>query len=323
MTGQIIFKHITPLFNFVQGDSEFAHSGNVNDTEYKIYIMKMSANAENFEEIIKFADPSIKNSLQSIHVSSTYLTTNYFLITEVFLPNIAKYKSSENTIECIQIYSTIIKALQLSTTSGIRIDKTYTYRYPFIQDLGSLGINGQNINDNPFKHNTEEISQFNYEHYSSCINVFNNLLDLESSNSQFSKIINLSLNYFTTTFKMQFTEHSFLILMSIFEAIFKIDYKDKTENAKKRIAKLLSSSEEEYIKIVDEFGSPTSNGYIGLRNKIVHGDISLNQEILRDSFDQLYFRMRIAIIKIITEGGCLKDVDDFYGKFIEKFGLTN
>lgn len=315
---KIVFRSITPLFEFIQGATEFSHSGTLGDAEYKIYIRKLSPGPENFEVLTKYADSDIKDSLYGIHLGDFHSSTDYFLIIEVFQPNFEKYETSSNTTESVNISSAIINAINLCSTSGVRTEKSYSYRFPKSKHFGGLGIGSKHINDNPFKHHKQKRSQLRIENYNECIRVFDNLLHRNSFSSPFSKILDLSLSYFNTSFKMEFRESSFLTLMLIFEAIFKIDHNDKTENAKNRIAEFLSTTEKEKSTIIDEFGTYSSNGYIGLRNKIVHGDITLDDHILKERYDQLYLRIRSVLIKLIQSDIELKEADDFYSTFIEK-----
>ncbi|MCK5020190.1 MAG: hypothetical protein KAS32_24340 [Candidatus Peribacteraceae bacterium] len=123
------------------------------------------------------------------------------------------------------------------------------------------------------------------------------------------------------TFNLEKIEHSYLILMIMFESMFKRVEERNAENASIRISKFLAQDEAEMISINDEFyKEKKQDSFCKIRNAIAHGDPSFDIEIIKAKYPILYSYVTKAIITLLhmpdTDFDKSKDYYDELDKYL-------
>ena len=116
----------------------------------------------------------------------------------------------------------------------------------------------------------------------------------------FDRVLTLALEYNRVCFTLERVENAFLILMVAFEALFK---RDETENGSKaswRIGRLLGQNKKECQEVKQAFFDDTVFAYSKIRNKIAHGNPSLNLSDVEAHYPGLHGYLRQAIIALLA-----------------------
>lgn len=300
MSNTVTFRTITPIFSFVTSDaSPFVHSGTYKDADYSITLKQYPQGKESFAELMTFADDATQNALKSIHISDHFHATDYFLVVDVTQPLTENRKVAVNTWETLHIETQILTALRLHSSRGVKFEKSYGFRTPPFQYSG-LSTSYPNARQNRVGHLGIEASVLHADSYQACRNTFEALVNRQWNDTETSdKLVSLALEYHRTAFTLQNVEHAFLILMVIFEALFKKDSERSASQAAGRIAKLLSEVKADRKPIQRDFNDAPTDAFSKIRNKIAHGNPTLDTQIVKSKYPDLYSYVTKAIVCLI------------------------
>jgi hypothetical protein len=300
----ITFREITPLFRF-ELEPEFAEfliTGNLKDAKYEIKIAK-PAPGENFATaLVPWADDEDVETLNYIHLGPQLFSgmADYFLIVDVIREYPEELEVAFNTVECIELQSPTIDALRLVASQGLLYYTSYHFRSP-TKPHGMSSIKSRPVMDQYFSsHLGLGPSILHESEFASCQAVFQKLLTEHHNRGKPSDaILSLALEYHQVVFKLEKVQHSFLILMTIFEALFKLEEERNIENAATKIGNQLGATPTEKDGISKEFYGNADDNFGKLRNKIAHGNPSLDLEVVKAKYPILYGYITQAIILYI------------------------
>jgi hypothetical protein len=145
--------------------------------------------------------------------------------------------------------------------------------------------------------------------FADCRKLFDILLVKNwSDGTTFTNVLHLAREYHRLSFTLENVAHAFLILMVVFEALFKKE-KEKASKAAKRIGRLLGATKKACKDIQREF----NNDFCKARNKIAHGDSSLPLTTVANLYPCLYRHVTRAIILLLhLPAGTLDPTKDYY-----------
>jgi len=129
----------------------------------------------------------------------------------------------------------------------------------------------------------------------------------------------MAFRYHQATFNMAEISHKFLILMVIFESLFKKENENNASQAAKRISKLIAKVKSNQKQIQKDFFDNDPNCFCKIRNRIAHGDPSLNLKTVKSKYQLLYEFITKAIIKIIEIPSGAVDYNKNYYNEIDKY----
>lgn len=319
MTDETItFHSITPIFNYGILSEEFTHSGTYQDASFSISLKRIVPGKKGFADLVKNADESIHHKFKSIHTPPGFIMASEaesYLFIDVTYPYDEKYKFSDDTPDTFIIAHCILTTLRLHSSNGILFHNSHTFRYPPRPYHGWADwIRSPLTPQYSFGHLENKVSVFRKIDYDNCRNTFDILLKNNFNDKSIYKIIQLSLAYHMTTFHLQTIEHSFLILIVIFETLFKKESERNADKAAYRISKLISSDSANQLIIKEEFFKlNTHDSFCNLRNDIAHGNPNLSTSDVSIKYPILYGYITRAIIKIIEIS--VTDIDkskDYY-----------
>lgn len=294
---QKTFRSITPIFNFTLG-AEFHHSGTFKDANFDVCLKKYDHGEKAYDELMRYADDAARKQLISIHMLNETMSTEYFLVIDVIHPSNDDLKISRKSDESERVRNAILDSLRLHSPNGLLYDYTYYFSHP--SPYGGTAYVCPLVNQNELLHLGYGVSVLPESEFESCRSTFNILLNKEGNAiNTFDKLLRLAIEYHKAVFNFQAIEHGFLILIVIFEVLFKKDESENRSQASVRISKLLSTVQKDQKKIHKEFSVNTNNFY-GLRNSIAHGDPSLDKEMVKSKYMDLYRYLTKAIVKLIA-----------------------
>ena len=298
MSEIVTFRSLTPVFGFrTSDDSPFTHSGTYKDANYSISLKQVPQGKQGFDELMALADNDTHNELTGIHISENGNTTDYFLIVDVKQPLTEDREKGVNTQESLRIGTQILTALRLHSTKGVNFEKTYNFRQP--QSTCRFSISSPLARHCLFGHLGNGASVLHSNHFEMCRNTFDLLLNRQLNQSgTFDKLLNLALEYHQTAFTLVRVEHAFLIVMVIFEALFKKEIGNASQ-ASVRIAKLLSEVQADKSPIQCAFYDHDTDAFCKIRNKIAHGDPALDSQMVKSKYPGLYLHVTNAILRLI------------------------
>jgi hypothetical protein len=146
-----------------------------------------------------------------------------------------------------------------------------------------------------------------------CRQLFDILL-LKNWNDEttLTNVLNLALEYHRLAFTLENVGHAFLILMVIFEALFKKE-KENVSRPSKRIARLLGRTKRECQAIQREFNDDPVNSFCKIRNRIAHGDPSLSVSVVAANYPSLYRHVTDALLALLSlPAGTVDCAKDYY-----------
>ena len=321
---------ITRISNItLEAGCEFTVSGDYQNSDYTVILQEYKADAEMLIcETLGLTKDEYSQTIKPQLEIFTWVDHHNYQIELVpnayYLIVVVKRPSFGDGGELCTIRETVLTALRLHFSRGLRYHNTYEFRiYPpphneKIQVALQAPLTSQ-MEFSPLF--IENISLLPPHEFDACILTFKFLLERsQNSNCAYEKVLQLALIYHATSFTFGKVEHSFLIMMVIFEALFKKKNEKNTSNAVNRISKLLGIDSSEIKKIRKEF---TQNpNFCRLRNDIAHGDITANQSLINSNYYGLYSYITRAIIELISFGGngyidLSKDYYDEINQFIE------
>lgn len=314
---EIAYHTIAPIFDYGLLSKEFTHNGTYNDAKFSISLKRIASGREGFKELVKNADKSIHRSFQSIHIPPRFLmgpATDDFLFIDVTYKYGKKYEVSGNTVDTNIITHCILESLRLHSSKGVLFHNSYTFRSLPNPHTGFCVMTSSPLMPQySFGHLKGGVSVLKEDDYINCKNTFDILLRNNLKDTHFYKIINLALSYHMTTFNLQTIEHSFLILMIIFESLFKKDSDETLDNSADRISKLITELGKSPRIIKNEFYGNSNETFCNIRNDIAHGHNQLDKELIKAKYQILYKYITTAIIKLlIIYESDINDSKDFY-----------
>ena len=131
--------------------------------------------------------------------------------------------------------------------------------------------------------------------------------------STFDKVLNLALEYHRLAFTLENVAHAFLILMVIFEALFKKDTEANASQAAQRIGRLLGSTQRECGDIRQQFFDNRGETFCRIRNGVAHGDVGLGNPTVTKLYPCLYqYVTRTMVALLSLAAGTLNTNPDYY-----------
>ncbi|MBT4311740.1 MAG: hypothetical protein HOD49_15155 [Anaerolineae bacterium] len=321
----IKFRTVVPIFNIWSTD--FKTEGEWSGVRYKIQFIELTRKGIELNSLVDQA--LAKEIYRHVFMESLFDIRGkdncQILVIDIIQPLTEKLEVASNSIELLLIEQAITLALFLSTNIGILKKNSYTIRlakntHEASQALSnSYSVSKPHSYPNSFFHSGRGVSII--KDNTSCEHIFKSLLQRDpQSEIQAQKLLNLGLDYFTTTFSLRNVEHSFLILMIVFEALFKEDESQNTHKVAKILASLIAVDREERKSIQKAFTN-NPDGFIDIRHSIAHGSL-INLKIIKEQYQTLYKYIVRALIKIIDFISENKIKDDYY-KTLRNLTLEN
>lgn len=314
----VTFRSIVPIhqFAFEQADGQFLHSGNYQNATFTISLSRCDRTKDGFDKLLEGVDKWIREQLASKYAGVE--GTNYYLVVDVTQPIGDELKVPGNSFESIHIPNTMIEALRLHSSRGLLFVQTYQFQLHHSDEL---------ITSRPTP------SQYLFPHqgfpapsilldseFEPCRHTFDVLLrKVWEDEFTLDRLLRLALEYHKATFNLSAVEHSFLILMVVFEALFKKKQESNTSQAAIRVAKLLSDVQNEKLAIQKDFFDSDPQSFCNIRNDIVHGNPDLNLQVVRSRYPLLYQYITKAIVRLLViQNGAIDHTKDYYDE-ISKF----
>ena len=291
------FCYLIPIFNFkiVPSGATLQHSGVLDGDKYDLTLKHYEEGSEELLKLLKRTDFSF-NSLAGSPLYF-HVVPEHFLTIEANQRWSRAPEGAANSPNADRIRKAILDALRLHASRGILYYQTYVSRYPskgfFLtmapsssQDISSQGL--------------LEPSVLTSSLFVDCIQSFETLLNKRWDDSiTVDRILKLALAYHETTFHLLEVEHSFLLLMVIFDALFKRPKESTAGKASSRISELLSSKKSDRKAILKQFFGEDTHTFYKLRNQIVHGDPNLDIDVIKSKYPLLYQYITGAIVRVL------------------------
>lgn len=318
MLETVSFRCFVPLFN-LESD-QFQFTGTFEDTKYTIDLLRIS---EGCRELEDFAPPNLCEAIDAhIFKDSIFYVRGRKQVSvlkiETTQPISKDLEVSTNSWELLDIEEAIVTAINLTSTLGLNNKVSYTIRLsPTI-----IGNTAFEPNDGfswskpkstpqPFNYAGKQSSRI--EKTEETEELFNYLLKFKRNDlSKSQRIFKLAYTYFRTSFTLSHIEHSYLMLMIVFEALFK----EKEIQGAKKAAKLLKEivygdHERSVKKEVQQSFIKEPNGFIDLRNQISHGEI-VEYQTIKPIYPQLFEIIKESLKKILILIGQQEISDDYF-----------
>ncbi|MCP4273609.1 MAG: hypothetical protein GY781_16905 [Gammaproteobacteria bacterium] len=327
MTGKVIFRYLTPVFNQSQF-VEFEHSGHYKDATFSISLKGYGDDPSpnilpehDLNELLKYGSDGTLKNLWQMHRSERFFPplTNVVLVVDVIQPLIDDREVASNTRESSIIFESIISALRLHASKGLAYEYSYIFRSPPIcsTPLDELPeVIRMMAKESPgcasFRPHTipvlssrsrlgSGLSVLRTDQYDDCRKTFHKLLEKEWDDTDtFDKVLQLALEYHRTSFTLENIDHAFLVLMVLFEALFKKESEGNAGRAAGRIAKLLALVKGDKGQIKQEFFDHPTDAFSKIRNKIAHGNPDLDYIMVKEKYLELYNYITKAIIDLLN-----------------------
>lgn len=314
MSDILTVRHITPVFNFELASQKiFSHQGVVQGVNFELTLKQYQAHE--YQELLQSTDLEYIDCFKSqvIWESRHFFGQHkdYYLVIDVF--HQTDTPDAINSPQSSRINSSAEQALRLHTTKGYYFGETHTYRSTKPTERSGDSMPQYSWNHLGFK----PPSSLTEQTFDACKTTMDILLKRQwgEANVMFDKVLRLALSYHKTAFKLEKVEHSFLLLMVVFEALFKKDQKENKSHAWTRMANLLAYTQKEAKAIKTRF---EKFGYI--RNAIAHGEPTLKIEEVKQQYPLLYQDITQAIIQLlrITSLDLTQNYYDELIKYLDK-----
>jgi hypothetical protein len=305
--AEVTFRSITPVFHFkfAQDGTEFTHFGQFEDITYKVRIKRYERGTPDFEELMKYAGPG--SAVEPVYYDQP---ATYGVIVDVSQALTDELELCSDSLESRQATRTALASLRLLASKGIRYNRTYLRRFPPHPHEGrtiSLPTSNQYAISHLGRSSVLQNSKFG-----ELRNTFDALLHRSWSNVTFRRVLDLALEYHRITFCLEAAEHSFLVLMIAFEALFrkKQGYESKASDL---IAKLLSTTKSQRNGIYSEFIRDSERAFYKIRNAVAHGDLKCDDQMLKSRYKNLYQYVTEALVRLISmPDGALRPNRNYY-----------
>jgi hypothetical protein len=313
---EVVFRMLTPIFRYaIDGATRFTHSGNYRSGRFQIELRPYAPNPTDWAEVTKYADDGIRDMLRqkAIHVSDHFFgIAAHFLLNDVIHPAESITESAGNTPECLVIQDALVDSLRLHSSAGLSFHETCGFRCPPPLHPG-LGINTPNTRQTRFCHlgTPSVLRSADFDACRSTIDVL--MRKTWNETATFDRMLRLALEYHRLSFTLERVDHAFLILMVVFEAMFKKEAEDNASKAAQRIGRLLGATKRECQGVQKEFNDDPVDSFCKIRNRIAHGDPTLNLATVANKHPLLYRHLTAAIVTLLNlPTGALDDTKDYY-----------
>jgi len=300
---EAVFRTITPIFKYrLDGATHFTHSGKRRDADFRIELRPYTVNLKDFGEITRYATEAVRQMLRdrAIHRSDHFFSdAAHILIVDVdyaagIIPDY------EGTTEASQeLLLAALEALRLHSSSGLTYHETYYFRSnPSVH--GGLGIGAANVLQGRFSH-LPSPSILRASQLDACRATIDTFLSRKwSDKSTFDNVLQLAKEYHRTSFNLEHVTHAFLILMVVFEALFKKKDEKNAGKAAQRIGRLLGVTKKGCTAIGREFFDGAVDSFGTVRNQVAHGDTSLDGRQVSSKYPGLYRHISETIIRLLA-----------------------
>jgi hypothetical protein len=313
MNNTVTFRSVTPLFNFeMEEGQEFHHTGQLNTSTFNVTVKKYPSSPDGFLELTKYAVDDQRKSLTSIHIAPNHLfvPADYFVVVDVTQPISEGLETRGNTTESVMANHAILDSLRLNASKGIDRFNTYHWREP--QALyGGTHTSSQLKVPYLFSLLRPGPSVLPPSTYENCRAVAHILMEPWDDTNAFDRIMHMAMAYHEMASASQEPNLSFLLLMIIFEAMFK-GRGEYTTHAVPRLANLLARNKNHRNFIIRQFDHGDLS-YIKIRDDIAHGDVELNSEAVKGSYPGLYEFVTSAMTQLLLmRHGIFDTQKDYY-----------
>jgi hypothetical protein len=149
--------------------------------------------------------------------------------------------------------------------------------------------------------------------FDACRSTIDTLLSKTWNDNTSDKVLRLAMEYHRLAFTLERVEHAFLILMVAFEAMFKKEAEDNASKAAQRIGRLLGATKRECQAIQKAFNDDPADSFCKIRNRIAHGDPTLNLATVASKYPSLCRHLTAAIVTLLNlPSGTLDPTKDYY-----------
>ena len=337
---EVVFRSVTPVFHYkIEGDATFTHSGGYKGGRFQVELSPSTPSQAAVDELFKYATQQDKERIFNQNVSGFPLMGDIqcFLIVDEFYPrNLAQIPIGKQTIEApiadgkggtsgtvrleignavveitnkIEIHEAAMTVFRLHSSAGFLCHQTYQLRRP-----PALGINTSHPNTPQSRRiHTGAVSLLRQTDFDSCRFTIDRLLANPLGDSTtLEKVLLLGMQYHRSTFDFNHTSHAFLVLMVVFEALFKKE-EEGVNKAASRIGRLLGATKKESQDIFKAFDNPEPDVLCKIRNQIAHGNPSLSKATVETKYPILYKHVTSAIIALLNLPlGVFHDTKDYY-----------
>lgn len=320
MQDTTAFSSITPIFDFEfeHEGSAFSHYGRLEDSSYSIKLGKYQRGKPGFDELMAYADDNFRRFFDHMRSSYVYRSAaDHFLIVQAVEPYKGQHRVSGYSSIGRRVLINIFRSLRLHCSKGISRDKTHHFRSPPLPDIDGLMSIVEEHRRRAFSHLGPGPSILPDSQFESCRSTFDALIKKNWDYSRiYDQVLRLALAYHETAFDLRRVEHSFLILMIVFEALFKREKETSAKKASTRISQLISTTQAEQKRIEKEFyGENDHSTLCRIRNKIAHGNPSVDEETIAYRYPDLYRYITNAMIRLLSiQDGTLDQTKDYYAE---------
>lgn len=315
-SGEFRFRHITALFDFqIDGADSFVHSGQAQGATYDITILRCDDFGAHLDQIAKYSDNGVRQQLieHKINQWSMRPRARHCLLFDITHPVGSLTDDASQSPMFGSVHSAIMEALRFYSSAGVAWTRTYFYRYPPCHPGLLSWIEPTTTQVHPGHPGSPSVLR--QSDFAACRQLFQLLLVRDwNDGTAFSNILNLAREYHRLAFTLENVAHAFLILMVIFEALFKRDETEKNASkAAQRISRLLGSTKTACMDIQTEFNDDPVNSFCKIRNRIAHGHPSLSVPIVTAKYPSLYRYVTQAILTLMfLPAGTIDHKKDYY-----------
>ena len=219
---EIRFRYIAPVPRF--RDCEFVHTGSHGVATYTVTLRNY---ADPIRELaVSLTDESRASLARALAEEPFGRYTSVYLAVETAQPYEQRLRISANTKESGSVFQAALTALRLHSSAGINYSRAFVLRTMDKIPPGQLAfssVTSSLISDCPFSHFGIDDSALPEQEMEGCRSTLESYLAKDWGRRTYGlyQILLLAINYHRTCFTLSDTPHSFLILVVIFESLFK------------------------------------------------------------------------------------------------------
>lgn len=277
LDGKILFRSITPLPDCrLPGNNTLFPliSGTRHGDAYKVYLTNSNGWEQAQSSALEYwPAEQLRSSREFIEHFSRIGMCNQFLIVDHIVDDTSETRVMHNSQTSIKVLSATINALILHHgAQGPYIENTWELQFP----LSGIGRSWSLVSMNRFL-----CTSTHFVATSSCefSATFNALLDKPWGDSQFGRVLDIALDTLSGSLRILRPSHSFALLAMAFEILF-----TKCENdfsgGSKRLARLTGNTKAEVASLQQFLTGEDANSVRKLRNRVIHGNESIDNDKL-------------------------------------------
>jgi len=315
----VVLRMIIPVFDFrIDGADRFTLSGRYEAATIKAEVMPFTPFCA--EIFLKLPD-DIQKRLEQNNFSSpkTFYSTvrsPHFLLIDINCPadmGVAGFYPEEERVRNAVRDATIV-ALTLHSSTGFPFERVFSFPVPHHEGMLPFMFFTPMTRQARHAEHLQVESAFNVVDVFSCQQTLDALLLRHGSDkTTFDKVLSLALDYHWHSFTLERVAHAFLILMVVFEALFKKESDGDVGKAAQRVARLLGASKQECREIQKEFNDDPVDSFCKIRNQIAHGNTKLDHATVASKYPQLHRHITAAIVYLLNlPTGSVDDAKGYY-----------